>query len=116
MSYDSSRIALYTVLKNNLSSTVGIRFDTIKEDDPIVLDSEPWVRCMIEPIETSQHSIGMSKPLDRTIGILNIEIYDLEENGHAEILRIADDIKEMYYGKSFDKGNITVHNITILNR
>jgi hypothetical protein len=116
MSYDSARIALYTELKTNLPSTIGLRFDTIKETDPIVNSRKSWVRCMIEPIETSQHSIGMSKPLDRTVGLLNIEIYDLEENGYAGILRIADTIKSIYYGKSFLNGDLVINSVMMLNK
>jgi len=114
MSYDSSRIALYTVLSNGI--TTPIRFDTILEDDPITTDINPWVKCFIDPIETSQKSIGTEAPLDRTIGQLVVEIYDRESNGFAEIYRIADTISNLYRGKTFDNGDIFISKVLVLNK
>ena len=117
MSYDSTRIALYSELLDKIDQNIiSLRFDTIKEEDPITLTHKPWIRCFLEPIETSQHNLGTSTPLDKTIGFLMIEIYDREENGYAEILRIADFIKSLFYRKSFQNGDIIINKATILNK
>jgi len=116
MSYDSSRVALYTVLNDGIGATIPIRFDTISEDDNITMGVVPWVRCYIDPIETSQHSIGTSMPLDRTVGQLIIEIYCRESDGFADIYKIADTISDLYRGKTFDNGDIFISKVLVLKR
>lgn len=115
MSYDSSRIALYTHLQNNIT-TIPIRFDSIKEDDPITNGNELWIRCYIDPFDTNQSNLGTNNPLYETLGYLNIEIYDLEENGYADILRTADIIKSLYMRKSFNNGSLVIQKIKIIKR
>jgi len=117
MSYDSARIALYTVLNSNIDQAlIGLRFDTIMEEDPITDGSMPWIRAVLEPFETFQKSIGSSTPLDSTLGFLNCEIYDREENGFAEIFRIADTLKQLFMGKRFDSGKIIIDRVSLLTR
>jgi len=113
MGYSVQRIAFYTALKYGLNSSIPIRFDSILDNDPITTSGNLWVKCHIEPMETFQHSIGTSNPLERTPGLLIVNLYDREKNGYADILRQCDVIKDIFLRKSFDSGRIRINKVQI---
>ena len=117
MSYDSTRQFLYQALIDTLDiEGIPYRFDSILDDDPITTGDLLWVRAYISPIETFQHSIGTSSPIERTIGLFIIEIYDRKANGYADILRAGETIKDIYYRKSFDNGKIRIQRVKLSKR
>ena len=116
MSYDSDRIAFYTEFSTQWGSTTPIIFDMVQDDDLVTKGSSPWVNCMIEHFDTQQKSLGTSSVMYQTLGLFNVDIYDLHINGYADILRYADTIQTMFIGKHLDESKILVNRVSIMHR
>jgi hypothetical protein len=117
MSYDSDRIAFYTEMLTEWGSRTPIIFDTVSDDDKVTQGSDPWVNCFLEPIETSQKNIGTSTSvLYRTPGLFIVDIYDREDNGSAEILRLADVVRDIFLGQFLNGSAIYVKKVSLLRR
>ena len=116
MSIDTTRIALYTALKEGIEEGTPLVFDTIPDDDPITEGDQLWLRCYLDPVDTFQHLIGTDSPLERTIGFLIIEIYDREEKGYADIFRMCDSIKPIFRRKHFNSGSLRTERMQIQDR
>jgi hypothetical protein len=102
LSFDSQRIAFETELIGAFGSSYEILFDTVPDDDFVTKYDEIWLRCYIDPYDDHQKNMGTANPLDRTLGMFVVEIFDREENGSAEILRIADSVKELFKRKTYN--------------
>ena len=116
MSRDSDRILLYTIIRDKYDGVVPVRFDTIQEDDDVISSDSPWIMCMIDPYDSRQHGLGVSTSVRRTLGMLVVRIYDREENGYADILRMEDEIEGLFLHKSFNNGSLRIKRISSVKR
>ncbi len=116
MSYDNDRISFYTELSNAWGVTTPLRFDSIHSDDQITTGNAPWIHCNINHMGTQQKSLGTSNVLYQTLGSFDVDIYDREEKGFANILKYADTIRTLFIGKSLSSMTIRVISVSILKR
>lgn len=97
MGFEAVRIAIESRLKDNLLSSVPIKFDNVPFNYPSKKTS--YVALVILTGEGFQ--IAMSPKRYRHVGIITGQIFAPEDKGTKEANEIADFIKEIFQGIQF---------------
>jgi hypothetical protein len=103
VSFEDERVAIESRFSDNYSST-GIRYENVPFVQP---DSTNWVAITILSGNGIAASIGtgIGSRLDRFSGIVQIDIYTVEDGGTKSARQLADTIAAIFDNVQFSSGS-----------
>ena len=97
MSVETERDILERFLSDNWTTT-PIQFDNYRFVKP---SDSKWIAFTINNVSSTQQSMGTSNPLNRHVGVINIQVFTPAGNGSKEAKELARDIATLFRRRTF---------------
>lgn len=101
MSFADERTAIEARFAANFSAN-PVKYENVPFDQP---DAASWVALTILPGDAIPVSIGTARRVERHSGIIQIDVYTVEDGGTKAARTLADSVAGVFRNVQFSSGN-----------